>query len=254
MRSETFHADGLIRLLRGRKIVTMPELKETLGTQVDVTVFRKLKELGYRTSYSHRGSFYTLDDIARFDDSGLWSYQSVWFSRYGTLVKTAEAFVVRSQAGYFTEELDNALHVGTKDTLRKLFRERRVTREEVSGRYLYCSTDPVIQQQQAMVRRLQESEPRLSRSLMAAESVPDELRAAMVLYVSLLDEKQRRLYAGLESLKLGHRGDQRVAEFLGMDPHTVARGRQQLLAQDFEVQRVRKAGAGRKPVEKKLPK
>jgi CubicO group peptidase (beta-lactamase class C family) len=57
----------------------------------------------------------------------------------------------------------------------------------------------------------------------------------------------------LESLKLGHGGDQRVAEFLGLNPHTAARGRQQLLAQDFEVNRIRKQGAGRKPVEKKLP-
>ena len=38
------------------------------------------------------------------------------------------------------------------------------------------------------------------------------------------------------------------------DPHTVARGRQQLLAQDVEVDRARKAGGGRKPVEKKHPK
>lgn len=253
MRTETFPVHGLIQLFRKRKIATMPELKQALGSKVDVTVFRKLKELGYRTSYSHRGSFYTLDDVARFDDSGLWSYQSIWFSRYGTLVKTAEAFVLRSQAGYFIEELDNTLHVETKDTLLKLFRQRRVTREEVSGRYLYGSREPAIQQQQAMVRRLEESQPRLSRSLLAADVVPDELRAAMILYVSLLDEKQRRLYAGLESLKLGHGGDQRVAEFLGLDPHTVARGRQQLLAQDFEVNRIRKQGAGRKPVEKKLP-
>ena len=36
--------------------------------------------------------------------------------------------------------------------------------------------------------------------------------------LSLLDEKQRRLYAGPESLKLGYGGDRKVAEFLGMDP------------------------------------
>ena len=40
------------------KAVTMPEMKRALGTTVDQTVFRKLSELGYRTSYSHRGGFY----------------------------------------------------------------------------------------------------------------------------------------------------------------------------------------------------
>jgi len=55
----------------------------------------------------------------------------------------------------------------------------------------------------------------------------------------LLDEQQRRLYAGLESLKLGRGGDRQLSDFLGLAPHTVARGRQQLLAQDVEVDRVR---------------
>ena len=70
----------------------------------------------------------------------------------------------------------------------------------------------------------------------------------------MLNEKQRRLYAGLESLKLGYGGDQRIAEFLGMDPHTVAKGRRELLEQDLAVDRIRKSGGGRKRAEKKRPK
>ena len=69
---------------------------------------------------------------------------------------------------------------------------------------------------------------------------------------ALLDEQQRRLYAGLESLQLG--GDRQIAELLGLDPHTVAKGRRQLLAQDVETDRVRARGGGRKPVEKKHPR
>ena len=84
--------------------------------------------------------------------------------------------------------------------------------------------------------------------------MPDELKAAIVLFFGLLDEKQRRLYAGLESLKLGYGGDRRIGEFIGMDPHTVAKGRRELLEQDLEVDRIRKAGGGRKRVERKRPK
>lgn len=254
MRTESFHAGGLVQLFRSCKIATMPELKEALGTQVDVTVFRKLKELGYRTSYSHRGGYYTLNEIALFNDLGLWSFRSAWFSRYGTLVKTCEAFVSGSEAGYFAEELDNVLHVETKAALLNLFRGGRVGRKEVSGRYLYCSVDSEVREHQVTVRRLQESKPGLSRSVFGGEVVPDELRARIILYFSLLDEKQRRLYAGLESLKLGYGGDRKVGEFLGMDPHTVARGREQLLGGEFERERIRKSGAGRKHVEKKRPK
>jgi hypothetical protein len=254
MRTESFHAEDLAQALRRSQIATMPELKKALGTEVDVTVFRKLKQLAYRTSYSHRGSYYTLDEIARFDQNGLWSCQSVWFSRWGTLLDTAEAFVENSQAGRFVEELDHLLHVGTKEPLLRLVQQERIAREPVSGLYLYCSVEPVHRERQLLARRALAAEPRLASSWAGPDEVPDELKAALVLFFSLLDEKQRRLYAGLESLKLGYGGDQRIAAFIGMDPHTVAKGRRELLARDLEIDRIRKAGGGRKPVEKKRPK
>jgi hypothetical protein len=81
--------------------------------------------------------------------------------------------------------------------------------------------------------------------------MPDELRASIVLFFSMLDEQMRRLYAGLEALKTGRGGDTRIADLLGLDVGTVARGRRELLSQDVEVDRVRRAGGGRKAVEKK---
>jgi len=104
----------------------MAELKKALGTEVDVTVFRKLKHLAYRTSYSHGGSYYTLDETARFDESGLWSFHSVWFSRQGTLLATAEAFIEGSEGGYWVEELDHLLHVGTRAPLLRLVQQKRI--------------------------------------------------------------------------------------------------------------------------------
>src|ERR1022692_4824572 len=206
MRTESFHADDLAKALRRCKIATMPELKRALGTEVDVTVFRKLKQLAYRTSYSHRGSYYTLDETAHFDRNGLWSFQSVWFSRQGTLLDTAQAFVENSSAGYFAEELDHALHVGTKEPLLRLVQHERVARESVKGLYLYCSINPVLRERQLLARHGLQAEPNLATSLASAEVVSDELKAAIVLFSSMLNEKQRRLYAGLESLKLGYGG------------------------------------------------
>jgi len=95
MRPLSFHSDELRSLLLHSKIATLDELKQALGTSVDVTVFRKLKPLDYLTSYSHRGRYYTLREIARFDDKGLWSQANVWFSQAGTLLATAETRVFR---------------------------------------------------------------------------------------------------------------------------------------------------------------
>ena len=66
MRPLSFRSDKLRSLLLRSKIATLDELKQALGTSVDVTVFRKLKPLDYLTSYSHRGRYYTLREIARF--------------------------------------------------------------------------------------------------------------------------------------------------------------------------------------------
>lgn len=254
MRRESFHADDLARVLRQSKIATMSKLKKALGTDVDGTVFRKLKQLAYRTSYSHRGSYYTLDETADFDEKGLWSFDSVWFSRHDTLLATAEAFVENSEEGYFVEELDDVLHVETKDPLLRLVQQQRVARESVNGLYLYCSTDAAKRGRQLRDRREREHKPTVGSSLAGGEAVADELKAAMVLFLSMLNEKQRRLYAGLESLKLGYGGDQRIADFIGVDPHTVAKGRRELEEHDVDIERVRKAGGGRKRTEKKRRK
>ena len=244
-----YGADNIRKLLINKKIATMPELKEALGTKVDVTVFRKLQELAYRSSYSHRGRYYTLDEVADFDALGLWSFRQVWFSRYGTLLSTAEALVGASEAGYFAEELEEVVHVGVNDSLRHLTRSNRLCRERLGGKFLYLSCDPLVQQEQLTARSAYEKTPSLGFSA-GLRVLPDELKAAIILFYSLLDEKQRRLYAGLESLKLGHGGDKWVAELLDLDPKTVARGRRQLMDQDIVVDRTRKAGAGRKTTKK----
>jgi len=254
MRPVTFSADPLRHFLRRNRIATLPQLKQVLGADADITVFRKLKELSSHTSYSHRGQFYTLAEIDDFDENGLWTFDSVGFSRHGTLLNTAEAFVDQAPAGYFAGELEALLQVPVKEPLLHLVRQDRISRLEVSQLYLYCASDKQQQRQQLLARQARLEQPGVSGSVAQREQVSDELRAAIILFWSSLDEQQRRLYAGLESLKLGRGGDHQIAEFLQLDPHTVAKGRRQRVAQDVAVDRVRKVGGGRKPVEKKRPK
>ena len=109
MRPERYSALDLKKLLKKQKIATMEELKDALQTPVDMTVFRKLKQLAYRTSYSHGGSYYTLDEIVEFNELGLWSYRDVHFSAQGSLLATLEAFVQDSDAGCFVSELEIVL-------------------------------------------------------------------------------------------------------------------------------------------------
>lgn len=252
MRPTTFQADVVRELLREHKTATMVELQRALGTTTAMTVLRKLRALGYLSSYSHGGRFYTLRELARFDVRGLFEVGAARFSRFGSLLATAEHFVTRSVAGYFSAELSGELGVETKDALLTLARRRRVVREDVNGLYLHCAAD-AGQRERQLQRRREGGEVAGAGLLSHGEGV-GEAKAALLLFLATLDERQRRLYAGLEALRLGHGGDRRVAEVTGLNVHTVARGRQELLAQEVDRERVRKAGAGRVAVEKKRRK
>jgi len=129
-----------------------------------------------------------------------------------------------------------------------------LARTRLGGQFLYCVANADRRRQQLLSRRVQFAEPGATGALPDASIMPDELRAAIILFFSMLDEKLRRLYAGLEALKTGRGGDARIAELLGLDITTVARGRRELLDQDVENERVRRAGAGRRSMEKKRRK
>ena len=89
-------------------------------------------------------------------------------------------------------------------------------------------------------------------ALCRAEDDPQvaQYHASLRAVVATLNEKQRRLVAGLEAMRLGYGGVRLVAQITGLDEKTVRRGRNELSTNFGEVA-VRRKGAGRKPVEKK---
>jgi hypothetical protein len=249
MRTAEFDAAVLKGLLEQKKVCTFEQLADALGTPARMTVFRKLAELPYLTSYSHRGKYYALKSSCRFDASGLWSHRGVWFSAEGTLLKTSKRFVERAAAGYCANELDNALHVQTRQALLELLHRQLIEREKIAGVFVYLALSEAERYRQINARRKLAQVP---VGGVAEDVLAHEVKAAIVLFFGLLDERQRRLFAGLEALKIGRGGDARVAALLGVDPHTVAKGRVELLGEDIDPTRVRKAGGGRARVEKKL--
>ena len=252
---EQVRSDGgaLESLLEKRKIATLEELKKAVRTSSTMTVFRRLKPLGYQTSYSHRGKYYTLIRTPRFDEQGLWEHDGVWFSRNGNLLTTSQRFVEVAAAGVTTVELEDVLHVEVKEPLLHLYRAKRIEREKVENLYVYVSADSG-QRRSQLLRRAEPQEAWEIGEPVRESALSPELRAGIVLFYSLLDEQQRRLYAGLEAHKLGHGGDARIADFLGIGVHTVARGRRELFSNQVQRDGVRQKGGGRKTVEKKRPK
>jgi hypothetical protein len=80
------------------------------------------------------------------------------------------------------------------------------------------------------------------------------LHEQMNLLLHRLDEQQRRWFAGLESKKIGYGGDRIVAQITGLHVDTIRRGREELDAglANRPLDRIRRPGAGRPPVKKKI--
>ena len=75
----------------------------------------------------------------------------------------------------------------------------------------------------------------------------------MNLFLSRLNEPQRRWYVGLQSQKAGSPSDRELAKVTGLDEKTIRRGREELGSElaDLPQDRQRRVGAGRPRSEKK---
>src|SRR6266481_936067 len=80
-----------------------------------------------------------------------------------------------------------------------------------------------------------------------------EIERLLCQYYQSLSEKDRRRFAALEAIKLGHGGTRYIATVLECDPQTIKDGMRELkqLPEDPAGSRVRKPGGGRKKTEVK---
>jgi hypothetical protein len=170
MRTEDDAQQALRKLMRRMSVADMAALCDVLGTRSRMTVFRRLKEIGYRTSFTHAGRFYTLTDIPEFDELGLWFHKDAGFSTEGTLKETVATHVERAPDGRTHAELQHVLRVRVHNPLLDLLREGRITRARFGQANLYVSANPARAAEQ-MARRQE-----LARVMEEAlrELTPDE--------------------------------------------------------------------------------
>lgn len=238
----------LIALFDARKVLTLPAIKQAVHTNSTMTIYRKLNTIGYQTSYSHSGKYYTLPHIADFDHNGLWEFNAIFFSNSGKLAPTLEHLVNFSSAGYFAAELTQLLHVFVHNELQKITRHGKLRREQIGREFLYLSNSIGDVQLQTRVAHIQS----IVTTNQSASSAVDALGNSdhLITFLSVLNEQQRRLFLGFESIRRGYGGDKTMSDLTGMDARTIAKGRRELLSHNITVNRVRKPGGGRPSLKK----
>src|SRR6266496_412626 len=154
MTEPTYHPNvqKLETLFSRKPVARLNELRRTLNCS-GRTVFRVLSRMGYLSSYSHAGRYYTLERIPSFDPEGLWAHAGVLFSRYGTLRATIVELVGKALAGYTHAELQLRLQLRVHDTLHDLVSAGEIGRTEIERLYLYVSVEPAKAEAQVAERQ-----------------------------------------------------------------------------------------------------
>jgi hypothetical protein len=122
-----------------------------------------------------------------------------------------------------------------------------LAREQHADQYLYVSATGGEGQLESRYEAMEQAR---SPGGVSSAEMPEDLRKSIRLLLSVLNEKQRRLYLGLESIRLGHGGDVRISRITGVNVKTIAQGRQQLQAGVITMERIREVGAGRPSLKK----
>jgi len=159
------------------------------------SVRRFLAEVGYFSSFTHNGSWYTLHSIPRFDGDGLWFFRDIGFSRSGSLTSTLIDLAARSPRGMTAEALGAKLRVRCHSVLVQLYRKGKLQRQKLARSHVYFSSDPAI----AIVQR----------RAMTVGSLPAQLPAEIA--VLILVEFIQHPKASIEDLKRAISRKTRVA-------------------------------------------
>jgi len=119
------------------------------------SVRRFLAEVGYYSSFTHNGTWYTLRSIPRFGKNGLWFYRDIGFSRAGSLTKTLIALVTESPAGMSVEMLGETLRCRCHGVLVNLWRKGTIQREKMGRCQVYFAADLHKAERQRQARSAQ---------------------------------------------------------------------------------------------------
>ena len=146
--------EKLISLFARQSCWMIKPLAATMEYSVPSTR-RFLSEVGYYSSFTHNGKWYTLRTIPRFDRDGIWFFDVVGFSRAGSLTNTLIKLIIRSQAGMTSEQLGAKLHCRCHSVLVQLYRQGKLQRQKQGRSYIYLAVDSSIQvlQRQALESR-----------------------------------------------------------------------------------------------------
>jgi hypothetical protein len=113
-----------------------------------ITASRYLNSFEYFSSYSHNSKWYTIAPILKFDKHGLWRYDSICFSKFGTLKNTVIHFIEQSRCGLTSGQLSELLGITCYSVLSQFYKSGIIDRVKMDRGFVYLSKDEKKKKQQ----------------------------------------------------------------------------------------------------------
>jgi hypothetical protein len=132
---------GLVALFHRQPCWMILPLAQQVNYSIP-SVRRFLVKIGYFSSFTHNGRWYTLSTIPQFDARGLWFHRDIGFSRAGSLTKTLIALVDASPEGLTADQVGQTLRCRCHSVLVNLYRKGRLQREKSGRCHRYYAADP----------------------------------------------------------------------------------------------------------------
>ena len=133
-----------------------------------ITILRRLKEIGYQTSYDHNGKYFALTEFLNYDKSGLFEHKGIHFFKNGGLQELIIQEINSSEKGYNAEELSSKIKTRVGNQLRLFTKKGMIVRKKYSEAYIYFSIDETYQQKQISNRE----------TVLKISSIPEDINVS----------------------------------------------------------------------------
>jgi len=148
------------------KVVTIEQLVDLLESSV-ITARRQLKKWKAYTSFNMNGRYYTLPEIPRFDENGIWKYERILFSKYGTLAQTICQLIRGSKTGLSARQIAQVVEVASNSSVFSHLQSiPGIRRERHQGRFVYFSDERYQEQKAALCQAQQARLPSDAEAVM----------------------------------------------------------------------------------------
>ncbi len=152
-------SNSLKEMFKKTKVLTLDQVSKTRECSIR-TVQRQFAALAVLRSYNKNSRYYTLPEIPKFNDYGIWCYRDINFSKYGDLRQTVKEAILASKGGLSGSEIGDIVKLLPRSFMHHFREMEGVFREKHGGVYVYFSNDPTIYETQ-LIKRVRANEAKI---------------------------------------------------------------------------------------------